>query len=130
MCFVIFFFFKQKTAYEMRISDWSSDVCSSDLAMSIQPERKVAGRDSDGAPAPRPVAGFTRRTLLVASTTGIFIILVFAALYLAKSVFIPLAVAFLFNLLLSPFVLRLERLRVQTGRASCGERVCQYGQNP
>src|SRR3546814_5984637 len=26
-----FFFFKQKTAYEMRISDWSSDVCSSDL---------------------------------------------------------------------------------------------------
>src|SRR3546814_1308649 len=29
MCF--FFFFKQKTAYEMRISDWSSDVCSSDL---------------------------------------------------------------------------------------------------
>src|SRR3546814_2659968 len=29
--FDIFFFFKQKTAYEMRISDWSSDVCSSDL---------------------------------------------------------------------------------------------------
>src|SRR3546814_997136 len=31
MCFFLFFFFKQKTAYEMRISDWSSDVCSSDL---------------------------------------------------------------------------------------------------
>src|SRR3546814_5845796 len=32
MCMVsFFFFFKQKTAYEMRISDWSSDVCSSDL---------------------------------------------------------------------------------------------------
>src|SRR3546814_6915487 len=30
--YVFFFFFKQKTAYEMRISDWSSDVCSSDLA--------------------------------------------------------------------------------------------------
>src|SRR3546814_4628166 len=29
---VVVFFFKQKTAYEMRISDWSSDVCSSDLA--------------------------------------------------------------------------------------------------
>src|SRR3546814_15732851 len=29
---VLFFFFKQKTAYEMRISDWSSDVCSSDLS--------------------------------------------------------------------------------------------------
>src|SRR3546814_5729856 len=34
MCFYVLyvFFFKQKTAYEMRISDWSSDVCSSDLA--------------------------------------------------------------------------------------------------
>src|SRR3546814_5078463 len=30
-CLFLFFFFKQKTAYEMRISDWSSDVCSSDL---------------------------------------------------------------------------------------------------
>src|SRR3546814_5893464 len=29
----VFFFFKQKTAYEMRISDWSSDVCSSDLPL-------------------------------------------------------------------------------------------------
>src|SRR3546814_7238780 len=29
----LFFFFKQKTAYEMRISDWSSDVCSSDLGI-------------------------------------------------------------------------------------------------
>src|SRR3546814_3823457 len=32
--FSLFFFFKQKTAYEMRISDWSSDVCSSDLLSS------------------------------------------------------------------------------------------------
>src|SRR3546814_1921348 len=32
---VSFFFFKQKTAYEMRISDWSSDVCSSDLSLKI-----------------------------------------------------------------------------------------------
>src|SRR3546814_20269056 len=31
MCVIVVFFFKQKTAYEMRISDWSSDVCSSDL---------------------------------------------------------------------------------------------------
>src|SRR3546814_2299422 len=38
LCF--FFFFKQKTAYEMRISDWSSDVCSSDL---IPAARRRAG---------------------------------------------------------------------------------------
>src|SRR3546814_5143507 len=37
VCFV--FFFKQKTAYEMRISDWSSDVCSSDL---FAPSRRAA----------------------------------------------------------------------------------------
>src|SRR3546814_2144339 len=35
-CFFFFFCFKQKTAYEMRISDWSSDVCSSDLGINSQ----------------------------------------------------------------------------------------------
>src|SRR3546814_4735049 len=36
---VLFFFFKQKTAYEMRISDWSSDVCSSDLEAGSRRDR-------------------------------------------------------------------------------------------
>src|SRR3546814_4255214 len=36
-CMFFVFFFKQKTAYEMRISDWSSDVCSSDLDVPIHP---------------------------------------------------------------------------------------------
>src|SRR3546814_17739069 len=36
MCVCMVFFFKQKTAYEMRISDWSSDVCSSDLTDAAQ----------------------------------------------------------------------------------------------
>src|SRR3546814_1517675 len=46
MC--LFFFFKQKTAYEMRISDWSSDVCSSDLPMFTEPVRyaRIAARRS------------------------------------------------------------------------------------
>src|SRR3546814_7753876 len=39
MCCLSFFFFKQKTAYEMRISDWSSDVCSSDLHIAIVLDR-------------------------------------------------------------------------------------------
>src|SRR3546814_4353124 len=38
-------FFKQKTAYEMRISDWSSDVCSSDLS---SPSRTIDGRPFEG----------------------------------------------------------------------------------
>src|SRR3546814_9063179 len=42
------FFFKQKTAYEMRISDWSSDVCSSDL---VEVALVVAGAAKNGAGA-------------------------------------------------------------------------------
>src|SRR3546814_19100701 len=38
---LVFFFFKQKTAYEMRISDWSSDVCSSDLLVSRLCEKRL-----------------------------------------------------------------------------------------
>src|SRR3546814_3003986 len=37
--YIFFFFFKQKTAYEMRISDWSSDVCSSDLSDKLALQR-------------------------------------------------------------------------------------------
>src|SRR3546814_10705811 len=43
-CSVVFFF-KQKTAYEMRISDWSSDVCSSDLADLRRKHRNAADDD-------------------------------------------------------------------------------------
>src|SRR3546814_7021756 len=55
-CCWFFFFFKQKTAYEMRISDWSSDVCSSDLLsrvvtnpthpLSFKTERDMEFRDT------------------------------------------------------------------------------------
>src|SRR3546814_9855727 len=79
MCQSVFFFFKQKTAYDMRISDWSSDVCSSDLHWSVRvrfAELPVAIATPEangfGFPAPhwlfatlrsatealRPVAGF------------------------------------------------------------------------
>src|SRR3546814_8459070 len=42
--FLPFFFFKQKTAYEMRISDWSSDVCSSDLQILYAGEVTTAAK--------------------------------------------------------------------------------------
>src|SRR3546814_4049122 len=41
------FFFKQKTAYERRISDWSSDVCSSDLLVFLRAYRSVALRNAE-----------------------------------------------------------------------------------
>src|SRR3546814_6675811 len=45
---LIFFYFKQKTAYEMRISDWSSDVCSSDLTAGRRAARCAGGRHGTG----------------------------------------------------------------------------------
>src|SRR3546814_4928823 len=50
--YVLFFFFKQKTAYEMRISDWSSDVCSSDLQ-----SRQASASRSGATVTPRHSSG-------------------------------------------------------------------------
>src|SRR3546814_5989076 len=71
-----FFFFKQKTAYEMRISDWSSDVCSSDLhanvriaAGNILPAGFEIGRaivdDDDVISVPGKSLGMQRRQAVV-----------------------------------------------------------------
>src|SRR3546814_4970325 len=72
--FVFCFFFKQKTAYEMRISDWSSDVCSSDLGRAPAPpaaatqwrtgKRQEFVGEEGGTPGillARPVAGTSPR---------------------------------------------------------------------
>src|SRR3546814_6410584 len=55
-----FFFFKQKTAYEMRISDWSSDVCSSDLVTSTPTVSAT----------PKPTPSHTRLTSPQLHTSG------------------------------------------------------------
>src|SRR3546814_1300543 len=63
MLVVFFFFFKQKTAYEMRISDWSSDVCSSDLhRRGADPGRRSAeARQPRDAEDDAPRIGARRR---------------------------------------------------------------------
>src|SRR3546814_1271649 len=107
MAFLCFFFFKQKTAYEMRISDWSSDVCSSDLAIDhgdeatvrsmLVPvsqaafEGKVRGRLA-GAGGVAPVVVGTKQT------SALPIVGLLSALLLVGEI----------------------------GSASCRERVCQY----
>src|SRR3546814_6772368 len=60
------FFFKQKTAYEMRISDWSSDVCSSDLSVWIGPDEACA----QGEAGERTVIFPTRLNLEKLSRSG------------------------------------------------------------
>src|SRR3546814_4368857 len=63
---LFFFFFKQKTAYEMRISDWSSDVCSSDL-----PRRLLWARSmTHAAPAPAPETLPVQKTRIACDGTG------------------------------------------------------------
>src|SRR3546814_6265054 len=96
---MFFFFFKQKTAYEMRISDWSSDVCSSDLCSGRLACKLVYGgtlcsvpgcsmRGAGGGPGGR--AQSCRRRLSAIARDG------------------------------------LPPTQVEIGRASCRERVCQY----
>src|SRR3546814_7038484 len=69
MLFVLFFFFKRKTAYEMRISDWSSDVCSSDRCRPCQnavcSERLIGSMHGDAA---RPLS---RRVRTISDSIGL-----------------------------------------------------------
>src|SRR3546814_6673471 len=77
--FVFFFFFKQKTAYEMRISDWSSDVCSSDLVQHDQVAcDKLAGlfefgieaTAAIGHPVAIPMAGHSSARTMILPIAG------------------------------------------------------------
>src|SRR3546814_6438095 len=61
-----FFVFKQKTAYEMRISDWSSDVCSSDLIDPATIERIIAA-----CPTGRPVEVRDKAIILLLARLGL-----------------------------------------------------------
>src|SRR3546814_10448795 len=99
-CFC-FFFFKQKTAYEMRISDWSSDVCSSDLA-DDQSGRAVVAAAIIFAVAPAIDAVVVRQAAL-AVTAVVAVIIIGIIAVVARVGPVP-----------------------EIGRASCRERVCQY----
>src|SRR3546814_8637289 len=69
--YFLFFFFKQKTAYEMRISDWSSDVCSSDLGRLLaEVGHPVAGVHDRSAHTGRCRFLLTRRLLLGCAAAG------------------------------------------------------------
>src|SRR3546814_2802572 len=97
-----FFFFKQKTAYEMRISDWSSDVCSSDLpsfAAIANPADVTAESIRDQSMYQECVQSFA------ADAQFASVIVLMPSAHGAAAV---------------------SRAEAQIGRASCRERVCQY----
>src|SRR3546814_7622010 len=94
-----FFFFKQKTAYEMRISDWSSDVCSSDLdANSSRPLDGDADYSGGDFRSRECVALLEEADIVVTNP--------------------PFS-------LFREYVAQLVDYEKQIGRASCRERVCQ-----
>src|SRR3546814_19255733 len=65
--YYVFFFFKQKTAYEMRISDWSSDVCSSDLfAGQVEADDALVAALAEADGLERPAARYVDRCQYVA----------------------------------------------------------------
>src|SRR3546814_10373772 len=72
----MFFFFKQKTAYDMRISDWSSDVCSSDLAAvaagrATYRYNTTLGKKQDDAPRLKKITIWTARTQATEAQNGL-----------------------------------------------------------
>src|SRR3546814_1371619 len=69
LLFFFIFFFKQKTAYEMRISDWSSDVCSSDLESKVPTGSSLFGGKVDASG--NVVLVGAGSTLLVSSDDGL-----------------------------------------------------------
>src|SRR3546814_9795742 len=104
MCLLfLFFFFKQKTAYEMRISDWSSDVCSSDLLRVIGGQCAAPNDDHFG---PRAFEMGMRTRRLAGNPAAAAIGKRDAAVERGR---------------------QLQRdMRSEIGRAACRERVCQY----
>src|SRR3546814_1527168 len=102
---VCFFFFKQKTAYEMRISDWSSDVCSSDLYSDA----------AFGAPNAKALA---------------YVMFPQVNMSMGYDPTVPgrRPLVFPIDRNFDPYgdVVQSRDLREAIGRASCRERVCQY----
>src|SRR3546814_20369648 len=99
----VVFFFKQKTAYEMRISDWSSDVCSSDLAIIALTESGYTPLIMSRIRSSVPIYAFSPHRETQARAA------MFRGVYTVP---------------LDPAALQPGE---EIGRAPCGERGCQYG---
>src|SRR3546814_16817788 len=141
---VLFFFFKQKTAYEMRISDWSSDVCSSDLMAGVVIGLK---REEDGAAHARTPALAARASsaahsssMTAADRSPSPISASGQSAAAARGVHLaihqPISAALPASSAQAALICASTPLRVyaahsfwnwEIGRGSCRERVCRYG---
>src|SRR3546814_6931007 len=105
MSFIYFFVFKKKTAYDMRISDWSSDVCSSDLLDTADLGARLREKQSnlDSARSALNLAAINREKAATLAKSG----------YKSQTALDE-----------AENTWRTARAN-ETGRASCRERVCQ-----
>src|SRR3546814_7989611 len=104
---VLFFFFKQKTAYELRISDWSSDVCSSDLS-AVAWKAAIERRDGPSCLV------FSRQNLPHQARDEAQLQAIARGGYVLK------------DSKGAPGVILIATGSEEIGRAACRERVCQY----
>src|SRR3546814_9849947 len=101
--YVLFFFFKQKTAYEVRISDWSSDVCASDLLFVNSPDETNSQSEKE----------FTQSFIKQFGDINFIVKAILGAVF--------------FTLLFLTGNTMMQSVRERKiGSASCRERVCQY----
>src|SRR3546814_8831121 len=105
--FFLFVFFKQKTAYELRISDWSSDVCSSDLRFLLRHGREILS-PTDLHLIREGLSGGTRPVSDIADRLSG-----------------PRRLSRVYAAVLRGHALLDHRAPVKLGSASCRERVCQ-----
>src|SRR3546814_17528225 len=119
---VVFFFFKQKTAYEMRISDWSSDVCSPDQLATMRSGSVIVDMAAEsGGNVEGSVSGEAKRihgvTVIGAKNIAALMPADTSALFSRN----------LFNFLSAFWDKEAGKPVLDAiGRASCRERVCQY----
>src|SRR3546814_9672363 len=109
MCFWFVCLFKQKTAYERRISDWSSDVCSSDR-VAIQTALNLTSPI-----IPKSLIGFTTRQSVILEFAPTFVSIIMAGKvgsYITSSIGTMRVTE------------QIDALEI--GRASCRDSVCQY----
>src|SRR3546814_13176030 len=115
----MFFFFKQKTAYEMRISDWSSDVCSSDLIFEDNASYKRIEGEEQTLKTTEDLFQQSLHEYTITHAIEDKNVLRFHVDYFKPDGEHPVKPG-------EPLAKRAVVEAIQIGRASCRERVCQY----
>src|SRR3546814_21087386 len=120
----VFFFFKQKTTYDMRISDCSSGVCSSDMLVGFVARRRFAA-----------IGPLVATLILIAIARGpsarllavaAIIVVAIAARFAVAAIVATIALAAVATLIAVGPLVAIVAVVGEIGRASCRERVCRY----